>query len=184
MKQRQKKIGRSREWAANSVRLLICAFLSLSQFSCQPREDRLNLAEVMLDSGQGQTQLVRLTDRLAEEGTVINFWASWCKPCRQEMPSLIGFGKKLDRKGIRLLLVSLDKNLFAYEEYLRVIRRESPQVAENMMIFRVGNPLDLDIESMPQTYLVDKKGKVRHVYVGAKDWSAQPLQAEVLRRLQ
>ena len=50
---------------------------------------------------------------------VLNFWATWCPPCVQEMPSLIQFSKEMADKGVVVLGVSVDKNDKQYQTFLK-----------------------------------------------------------------
>ncbi len=95
---------------------------------------------------------------------MINFWATWCGPCRQEMPLLDQLHSRYSRVGFQLLGVNIDDDS----------RRALDMVAELGVTF----PILFDAEkrvsqlyqvaAMPVTILVDREGTVRHVHHGYK----------------
>jgi peroxiredoxin len=95
---------------------------------------------------------------------MINFWATWCGPCRQEMPLLNDLFSRYERVGFSLLGVNIDDD-----------SRRAMDMAEEL---GVSFPVLFDerkevsrlyqVEAMPVTVLVDRQGKVRHVHLGYK----------------
>lgn len=95
---------------------------------------------------------------------MINFWATWCGPCRQEMPLLNDLYARYNRVGFSLLGVNIDDD-----------SKRALQMAEEL---GVSFPVLFDdrkevsrlyqVEAMPVTVLVDREGKVRHVHLGYK----------------
>jgi peroxiredoxin len=95
---------------------------------------------------------------------MINFWATWCGPCRQEMPLLDDLYSRYERVGFSLLGVNIDDD-----------SSRAMQMAEEL---GVSFPVLFDerkevsklyqVEAMPVTVLVDREGKVRHVHLGYK----------------
>lgn len=95
---------------------------------------------------------------------MINFWATWCGPCRQEMPLLNDLFSRYERVGFSLLGVNIDDD-----------PRRAMDMAEEL---GVSFPVVFDdrkevsklyqVEAMPVTVLVDRAGKVRHVHLGYK----------------
>jgi peroxiredoxin len=95
---------------------------------------------------------------------MINFWATWCGPCRQEMPLLNDLYARYERVGFSLLGVNIDDD-----------SRRALEMAEDL---GVSFPVLFDerkevsrlyqVEAMPVTVLVDREGKVRHVHLGYK----------------
>ncbi len=69
------------------------------------------------------TDIVRLTERATDSVYVINFWATWCRPCIAEMPHLISIWKKYRRHKVELLLVSLDE-ASGWPEKIRAMARK------------------------------------------------------------
>ena len=95
---------------------------------------------------------------------MINFWATWCAPCRQELPHLNALYKKYKSKGFVLLGVNLDND---------------PAAARKMADeFKVSFPVLFDpeqktgklyrLKAMPSTVILNRSGKVRHVHLGYK----------------
>jgi peroxiredoxin len=95
---------------------------------------------------------------------MINFWATWCGPCRQEMPLLDDLYGRYQRVGFNLLGVNIDDDS----------RRAMKMVEELGVSFPVLFDEDKEVsklyavEAMPVTVLVDREGKVRHVHFGYK----------------
>jgi peroxiredoxin len=103
--------------------------------------------------------------RLAEQRgrvVMINFWATWCGPCRQEMPQLSKLYDKYRGSGFVLMGVNVDDDV-----------RNAAEVATKLAVsFPVLLDTDksvsklYDLATMPSTVLVDRDGKVRHVHRG------------------
>jgi peroxiredoxin len=93
---------------------------------------------------------------------LINFWATWCGPCRQEMPLLDDLYSRYQRVGFNLLGVNIDDDS----------RRAMQMVEELGVSFPVLFDEEVSklykVEAMPVTVLVDRDGKVRHVHHGYK----------------
>lgn len=95
---------------------------------------------------------------------LINFWATWCGPCRQEMPLLDDLYGRYQRVGFNLLGVNIDDDS----------RRAMQMVDELGVTFPVLFDAKKEVsklyrvEAMPVTVLVDRQGKVRHVHYGYK----------------
>jgi peroxiredoxin len=95
---------------------------------------------------------------------MINFWATWCGPCRQEMPLLNDLYSRYGRVGFSLLGVNIDDD-----------SRRAMDMAEELgvtfpVLFDERKEVSrlYQVEAMPVTVLVDRTGKVRHVHLGYK----------------
>lgn len=105
--------------------------------------------------------------RLSEQrGNVvlINFWASWCGPCRQEMPLLNEIHEKYSRLGFTVMGVNVDKNSSQADKILKDIPVNFPVLYDPE-----GDISKLyDVDAMPTTLIVDRNGKMRFLHRGYK----------------
>jgi peroxiredoxin len=96
----------------------------------------------------------------------LNFWATWCGPCTEEMPSLERLAAGLEGSDIRTLAVSVDeswnevKAFFTQGTKLGVLLDPSKEV-----------PKKYTTEKYPETFLIDAQGRVRHYFINKRDWS-------------
>jgi thiol-disulfide isomerase/thioredoxin len=123
------------------------------------------------------------THRLADyrgKVVLVNFWATWCEPCRDEMPSIERLRQSLAGKPFEVLAVNIGEPLGRIERFL-----------EKMPL---GFPVLLDRDSgaakawkarvVPATFLVGPDGRIRYVHYGELDWSSEPVRKRVAELLE
>ena len=98
---------------------------------------------------------------------VLNFWATWCPPCIEEMPSLNQFQKTFADKGVVVLAVSVDQNAQAYSQYLARLK-PAFQTARDP---EGGISADYGTSKYPETYVITPNGKVVEKIISNRDWT-------------
>ncbi len=95
---------------------------------------------------------------------MINFWASWCGPCRQEMPLLESIYKKYNKMGFTMLGVNVEPDSNAANEWLKATPVSFP-----ILYDRDSKVSKLyDVAGMPSTVIIDRTGKLRMLHRGYK----------------
>jgi cytochrome c biogenesis protein CcmG/thiol:disulfide interchange protein DsbE len=90
---------------------------------------------------------------------LVNFWASWCPPCKEEMPIFEKVYQKYGDKDFVILAVNMDTSESAMKEFLEKNRYSFP-------IVRIKGEAGLNIPGLPTSYLVDKDGSVKKIKLG------------------
>jgi len=122
----------------------------------------------------------RVPSDLAGRVVVLDFWASWCGPCKASFPALGVLQQELGASGVTVLGVSVDEKKAAYEGFLKKYSPPFPTVrdAEQRLVKSVRAP------KMPTTYIVDRRGTVRYVHEGFHgDASVKLLREQVIALL-
>jgi len=97
---------------------------------------------------------------------LLNFWATWCPPCIEEMPSLLQLHHQ--DPNLVILAVSIDEDQDAYVRFLRnrhvdlITVRDPHQTAANLF----------HTDMWPETYVIDRNGVIRRKFIGAQDWTS------------
>ncbi len=93
---------------------------------------------------------------------MINFWASWCGPCRQEMPLLEQLYQRYKPLGFTILGVNVEEDSSAAEKLLRDIPVSFP------ILFDTSNAVSrlYGVSAMPSTFMVDRNGNLRYLHKG------------------
>ena len=114
-----------------------------------------------LKSSTGQN--LRLSEYRGDV-VMINFWATWCGPCRQEMPLLDELYSRYQRVGFSLLGVNLDDDSSKAMNMVSELGVSFPVLFDN----RKEVSKMYDVDAMPVTVILDREGTVRHVHQGYK----------------
>ena len=104
---------------------------------------------------------IRLSEHLGEV-VLINFWATWCGPCRQQMPLLDALYSKYQRAGLVLLGINIDEDRDDAIEMAQTLKVGYPILFDDRKdVSRAYQP-----DSMPLTVIIDREGVVRYVSEG------------------
>ena len=95
---------------------------------------------------------------------MLNFWASWCGPCRKEMPLLNALHNKYETLGFVILGVNVEQELRLAKSFLADTPVDFP------ILFDVSNTVSkaYDVIAMPTTVMIDRNGQVRYIHKGYK----------------
>jgi len=107
----------------------------------------------------------------------VNFWATWCKPCRDEMPSMAALNKAMADKPFQMLSIVFNDDLDMAKSFAQRLGAMFPVL---------GNP-DQEltqaymITGVPETFLVDADGILRHKFIGPYDWNSREMRDIILK---
>jgi cytochrome c biogenesis protein CcmG, thiol:disulfide interchange protein DsbE len=109
---------------------------------------------------------------------VLNFWATWCAPCVEELPTLVQLQQRFKEKGVTVIGVSVDVDADVYHRFLKdhkidfITVRDPDQKTNNLY----------GTVKFPETYIIDRNGIVRRKFIGPVDWT-QPEIVNFLSKL-
>lgn len=116
------------------------------------------------DSDGKETDLAKLRG----QWVLVHFWASWCGPCRKEMPTLQRLSNKIPDKTLRLLLVNTAESDDEVFSFLATI---APEL--NSLMDRDGKVTERwQPRGLPSSFLVDPQGKLRFLALGGREWDS------------
>ena len=143
-----------------NLSLLVLAQFFMSQAALASTVDT-EAANFTLKSNSGKN--LRLSE-MRGEVVLINFWASWCGPCRQEMPELEAIYQKYQSLGFTILGINVDKDRAMADKVLNSTTLSFP------ILFDSDNAVTelYKVDAMPTTVIVDRGGKVRFIHRGYK----------------
>lgn len=110
---------------------------------------------------------------------LLNFWATWCPPCRAEMPALNRLYQEKKNRGLEVIAVSTDRSLGSVKDFLEKNRVTFPVLFDGdraaAKLFRVF--------SMPTTFLIDRNGTIVEKFYGEYDWTEPETKGKIEKLL-
>ncbi|MCX5721526.1 MAG: TlpA disulfide reductase family protein [Nitrospirae bacterium] len=99
----------------------------------------------------------------------LNFWATWCKPCREEMPSMEVLHKNFEKDGLVILAVSIDRVTTTKDipPFIKGMNLTFPVLIDSW------GKTDKPYKRMgvPETFIIDREGVIREIVIGPRDWT-------------
>jgi len=134
--------------------ILIAAFILASAVSCQAQEGA-EPPDFSAKDISGRS--IKLSD-FKGKVVLLDFWATWCPPCRVEVPNLLDIFRKFKDRGFVLISVSLDRDLQAARrfvqdkemDWLHIIDHEAGRAISDLY----------QVEYIPSTFIINRKGKI------------------------
>lgn len=140
------------------------------------RAERAAVPEVALERPDGASSMLS-----AHRGkwVLVHFWATWCPPCREELPGLLALGERLRSTGrFELVAISVDRDWDAVRTFFggvvprAVVRARDPDPHR-----RFG------ATTLPASYLLDPDGGLSEQFPGARDWETTEIENRLRRSL-
>ena len=117
-------------------------------------------------------------DGLRGRVVLVNFWASWCRPCVTEIPSLHRLAAALDDTDFQIVTVNVGEDRERVQQFLQRVPVDLPL----LMDYDSSASKDWMIYVYPSSYLVDRQGVIRYAYLGALEWDSAEI-VEIIRAL-
>ncbi len=150
-------------------------FTLLLVWSCTPakerREETIALENIELSNLNGEK--INLSDQQGKT-VFINFWATWCRPCIQEMPSIAALQTQLAGENIEFF--------FASDEEVERIQKFKESRSMTLNFVRLGNQEALGIQALPTTFIFNGEGNLIYSEVGFRKWD-EPATIEMVSKL-
>ena len=147
--------------------------IALTLFNASPNNQIGKKAtEFSLPAVNGETVALQ---SLRGKVVLLNFWATWCGPCRQELPELARVQEKYRQRGLTVVAVTVDNDvenvrsfLKKYDIKLQALWDKKKKVADAYVV-----------EKMPSSYLIDRNGIVRFIHRGYTPEELKRIEAEI-----
>jgi len=141
--------------------------------NAEPAKIGTTAPDFTVSDGQRTVQLSQLRGK----PVLLNFWATWCPPCVEEVPSLVALQQQMGDK-VTVLAVSMDEDVDAYKAF-------TAKRMPGLLTVRDGDKKSSALYgtfAYPETFLIDKDGKIQRKFIGAVEWTS-PEMIEYFRKL-
>jgi thiol-disulfide isomerase/thioredoxin len=146
-----------------SIAIICLAFLAACNSGSHPPRIGSDAPQFTITDSQRTVSL----NQFQGKPVVLNFWATWCPPCIQEMPSLVQLQKQLGDK-VTILAVSEDDDDNAYKQFVRDHNVDLLTVRDTR---QKTNGL-YGTTGFPETFVIDRSGKIVRKFIGPQEWTS------------
>lgn len=133
-------------------------------------------AKIPLLDGKGALDAAAMKGKVV----VVDFWASWCTPCKEELPALNALYKKIKGKKVEIIGINGDEDIKNARDFLKQYPVSFPIVYDGVKKQLIKK---IEDQGVPVTFVLDKKGVVRFFHSGFKSGDFEKLEKEVAQLL-
>jgi thiol-disulfide isomerase/thioredoxin len=168
------------------ILLLLLYFLILSNNTVAGEyiaklTDQIQFPTFTVFDSKEKPAILKLNDGSNKNGYVVNFWATWCVPCKKELPDLSLLDQKLEKYKIDVLTISIDKKNIK-DQIIFLKKNDATNLThyfdKKMDIFKA-----IKLRGVPTTILVDRTGLIVSKHEGILKWSEDLIVKEILNLL-
>jgi peroxiredoxin len=157
-------------WGSMGFAAFVLAFFTLPHY----RQGESSIAgktaeDIPLDINGKAGKLSDLRGKVV----VLNFWATWCPPCVEETPALIELNKRISNRNGMVLGVSVDEDPTAYDKFIKDHGINFPTSRDASKKYAQ----DYGTVMYPETYIIDRQGKIARKVIGPQDWNSAEMTA-------
>lgn len=155
--------------------MLRIALLALTLFLASSASFAEKAPGFTLESDNGKVSLEDLKDKLI----YVDFWATWCAPCRTSFPWMNEMNKKYKDKGLKILAINLDNKRGRVKTFLE------KYPAEFTILYDPEGKTadDFKVKVMPSSYFINDKGEIVGNHFGFRSKDADALEQEIIKQL-
>jgi thiol-disulfide isomerase/thioredoxin len=141
--------------------LALAAGIGLALFDRTPADTTALLALSLPDSAGHPQPLAQWHGKVL----VVNFWATWCAPCREEMPDLVRAQNEYGAKGLQIVGIAVD-NADKVQQFAKEIGLNYPALIGGYGAMDLSKDLGNSLVALPFTLILDRQGKVAYTHLG------------------
>jgi thiol-disulfide isomerase/thioredoxin len=164
--------ARHRIWVGTAALLALAGGVALAVWDQTPRDAGALLSLSLPDTAGQQQSLAQWRGKVV----VVNFWATWCAPCREEMPEFVKIQRELGPKGLQFVGIAVDQ-AEKVEQFARELDLNYPALIGGYGAVEVSKTLGNRLSALPFTVVIDRKGAVARTQLGV--FNATKLRATI-----
>ena len=153
------------------IQLIITIALAFFSHSLNNAVGKKAAEFTLPDVGGGEVALQSFRGKVV----LLNFWATWCGPCREELPELDRVQEKFRKRGFAVVAVTVDNELDNIRGFMKKYDLELQALWDRRK--KVADAYT--VEKMPSSYLIDRNGVIRFVHLGYSAEELKRIEAEI-----
>lgn len=164
-----------RRFLASAAASLTCCLLPATAFAAEPAAGLKPVAPPRTVPASADRRLEKTLAQHKGKPVLVNFWASWCPPCREEMPALARLAARWKAKGLVVQTVAVADNEKLVEDFLWEVSAELPVLHDREQTLSRA----WGARMLPTTLILDRRHRIVARGLGAIDWDAPAIDKQL-----
>ena len=127
---------------------------------------------------RGSSEVVRLSDYTGQV-IYLDFWASWCKPCRKSFPFMNEIQRKFSKQGLKVIAINLDPEQKDAQKFLKIVPAEFTLAYDPKGI----TSQKYQVTTLPTSYIISREGQIIDTHTGFIESGKHRIEAQIIKAL-